>query len=122
MIEAAYAAGAKYVILHICKPKVRLTRFTDYRADAVNWGVEESGVPLSEGRRLFPDKVLLVGLNHHEGCLFQDNYDILEKEVHALIDQVGKKKLIVGSDCTLPGTMLYERIASVAKACASYSG
>lgn len=103
MIEAAYAAGAKYVILHICKPKVRLTRFTDYRADAVNWGVEESGVPLSEGRRLFPDKVLLGGLNHHEGCLFQDNYDILEKEVHALIDQVGKKKLIVGSDCTLPG-------------------
>ena len=122
VIEAAYAAGAKYVILHICKPKVRLTRFTDYRADAVNWGVEESGVPLSEGRRLFPDKVLLGGLNHHEGCLFQDNYDILEKEVHALIDQVGKKKLIVGSDCTLPGTMPYERIASVAKACASYSG
>ena len=78
------------------------------------------GYDAGEGYR--SDKVLLGGLNHHEGCLFQDNYDILEKEVHALIDQVGKKKLIVGSDCTLPGTMPYERIASVAKACASYSG
>lgn len=53
MIEAAYAAGAKYVILHICKPKVRLTRFTDYRADAVNWGVEESGVPAERGPQAF---------------------------------------------------------------------
>lgn len=120
VIKAAYDAGAKYVILHICKPKVNLKRFLNYPGDAVNWGVEESGVTLKEGRKLFPGRVLLGGLNNCEGALFQNNEAALERDVHALIDNVGSRMLIVGSDCTLPSNLPYERIAAVAKACASY--
>lgn len=120
VIDEAYRAGAKFVILHMCKPKVNLHRFTGYRCDAVNWGVEESGVSLREGRRLFPGKVILGGLNNHHGPLIDGSPAQLEQEVHRIIRENGREGLILGSDCTLPGDLPYDRIASVADACESY--
>lgn len=121
VIQAAYDAGAKFVILHMCKPKVKLERFVDYRCDVVNWGIEESGVSLMEGRRMFPNQVLLGGLNNRQGALIDGNYEKLEQEIHGIIDQVGSQRFILGSDCTLPGDLSYDKIAMTVKACERYA-
>ena len=120
VIEEAYRAGAKFVILHMCKPKVNLKRFVGYPCDVINWGVEESGTTLQEGRALFPGKVVLGGLNNHHGPLVSGPLSQLEAEVHRIIRENGSRGLILGSDCTLPGDLPYERIAAVADACQSY--
>jgi len=121
VLEAAYDAGAKFVVLHMCKPKVNLKRFIDYPCDIVNWGIIESGVTLCRGRELFPGKVLLGGFNNHAGALISGSQEQIEKETFALIDEVGENGLILGSDCTLPGGLAYARIASVAEASRRYA-
>lgn len=120
VIQTAYEAGAKFVILHMCKPKVNLERFAGYPCDVVNWGIEESGKTLEDGRRLFGDKVLLGGLNNRHGALIDGTYEEVEKEVHGILDQVGSRRFILGSDCTLPGDLGYDRIAMTVRACETY--
>ncbi|PST34444.1 uroporphyrinogen decarboxylase family protein [Enterocloster lavalensis] len=120
VIQAAYDAGAKFVILHMCKPKVKLERFKDYRCDVVNWGIQESGVSLLDGHKLFPDQVLLGGLNNQHGPLIEGSYEALEREIHQIIAEVGERRFILGSDCTLPQDLEYGRIAMAARACGSY--
>lgn len=115
VIRAAYDAGAKFVILHICKPKARLSRFQDYPCDIVNWGIEESGISLSQGRSLFPDKVLLGGFNSHHGALIDGNRAAVEDEMRKIVAESGKQGFIFGSDCTLPGNLPYDRIAMVSE-------
>ena len=122
VIDAAYDAGARFVILHMCKPKVNLRRFADYRCDIVNWGVRESGVSLREGREIFPGKVMLGGLDNRQGSLIDGDMRKLEQDVAEVIRDTGKQKLILGSDCTLPGNIPYEHIAAVADACGRYCG
>lgn len=113
VIQAAYDAGAKFVILHICKPKANLNRFVEYPCDIVNWGIEESGVPLSKGRELFPGKVLLGGFNSHHGSLIEGNETDMEKDMRNILAETGNRGLIFGSDCTLPENLPYDRIAMV---------
>ena len=120
VIDAAYEAGAKYVVLHICKPKVKLERFKDYRCDIVNWGVEESGVSISAGRKLFGDKILLGGFNTRHGALIDGSEKEIQEETKELIKTNGPQKYILGSDCTLPGNLDYSRIAMVAEASEKY--
>lgn len=117
VINAAYEAGAKYVVLHMCKPRVNLRRFLDYPCDVVNWGIRESGVSLREGKTLFPGKVVLGGLDNCVGPLTDGDEGALESAVARVIDEAGPKQLILGSDCTLPGAIPYERIAQVADLC-----
>lgn len=116
VIDAAYEAGAKYVVLHICKPRVNLERFKNYRCDIVNWGVEESGVALSAGRELFGEKILLGGFNTHHGALIEGTEKEIQEETIELIKENGPQRYILGSDCTLPGDLDYSRIATVSKA------
>lgn len=113
VIQAAYDAGAKFVILHMCKPKVRLTRFVDYPCDIVNWGIEESGISLAQGRNLFPNKILLGGFNSHHGSLIDGDRSRIADDLRQIILETGSRRLILGSDCTLPGTLPYDRIAMV---------
>lgn len=120
VIEAAYEAGAKFVILHMCKPKVKLERFLGYPCDVVNWGIEESGVSLPEGQKLFPGKVVLGGLNNRHGALIAGDYEQLEQEIHRIIRQMEPGRFILGSDCTLPPDLDYGRIAMAVKACGTY--
>lgn len=116
VIRSAYEAGAKFVILHICKPRVDLDRFLDYPCDVVNWGVRESGVSLAQGHALFPDKVILGGLDNSGGPLLDGTEEQLECAVAEILNSSGTDRLILGSDCTLPGDLPYDRIAGVARA------
>ena len=115
IIKTAYAEGAEFVILHMCKPKVKLERFLSYEADVVNWGVRESGITLKRGKELFPDKIILGGLDHREGPLITGSMLGLEKDIATIFSEVGTEGLILGSDCTLPTGIPYENIAAVAE-------
>lgn len=121
VIQSAYEAGARFVILHMCKPKVELERFLDYPCDIINWGVRESGITLAKGHRLFPDKVILGGLDNRQGPLLNGTEQELEMAVSQVINTAGTNRLILGSDCTLPGDLSYSRIAQVARASEKYS-
>ena len=118
ILSAAYDAGAKYVVLHMCKPHVDLKRFLDYPCDVVNWGIEESGVSLAEGRSLFPGKTLLGGFNCRHGALIDGTDEEIFEFVRGLAESAGRDGLILGADCTLPGTLPYGRIRKVAEASA----
>lgn len=116
VIDAAYDAGAKYVILHMCKSHVRLERFATYKCDVVNWGIEESGVSLKDARKIFPDKVLLGGFNNRHGSLINGDSNEIKDAINGMIESVGNKKFILGSDCTLPSDLPYENIRKVVEA------
>lgn len=120
VIDAAYEGGAKFVILHMCKPKVSLRRFTKYHGDIFNWGIRESGMSLREGRELFPGKVMPGGLDNHCGSLVEGDMAQPERDVTDIICEAGTEKLILGSDCTLPGSIPFEHIAAVAGICENY--
>ncbi len=116
VLNAAYDAGAKLVVLHMCKPRVNLQRFVDYPCDIVNWGIEESGVSMAQGRTIFKDKVLLGGFDYHHGPVVTGDYETLCRDMAALVQEAGKEKLIFGSDCTLPSDIPDAYIANVARA------
>lgn len=121
VIEAAYDAGAKYVVLHMCKPKVNLRRFVSYHCDVVNWGIEESGMSLNDGLDLFPGKTILGGFNNRHGSIISGDHNAIRKDVASIINGFKGDKLILGSDCTLPGTLSYGNIAAVVDALEEYS-
>ncbi|MBQ6513134.1 MAG: uroporphyrinogen III decarboxylase [Clostridia bacterium] len=120
VLEAAYTAGARFVVLHMCKPKVRLQRYLSYPCDIVNWGVEESGVSISEGRQLFPDKVILGGINNKHGGLIDGDEAALEREVLSAIREAAGGRFILGSDCTLPGSVPFASIARISEIAEKY--
>ncbi len=121
ILEAAYDAGARFVILHMCKPRVALKRFTDYPCDIVNWGIRESGVSLWDGARMFPGKVPLGGLDNRHSALIEGDDDRLEEEILDILSHLQGRPFFLGSDCTLPGSLPYRRIAAVARICERYA-
>lgn len=108
-------------ILHACKPKVELSRFTDYPCDAVNWGIAESGVSLVEGQRLFHNKAVIGGLDDRSPALLSGDTAALTAEVEAILRSMEGHRFVLGSDCTLPSDLPYEHIAEVSRICAEYA-
>ena len=96
------AKGAGF--LHICKENLNMNRYKGYDAfaDVVNWGVYETNFPLEEGRKLFPETTIMGGLANRSGVLVDGTSEELEQAVRALIHSFGKKRFILGADCTLP--------------------
>ncbi len=107
-------------ILHMCKPMVQLSRFVDYPCDVINWGVLESGISLVEGAKIFPDKVVMGGVDDRSPVLLKGTYEEVEKEVHEILREMNSDRFILASDCTLPTEINYERIAWMKRACESY--
>ncbi|MCI9148209.1 MAG: uroporphyrinogen III decarboxylase [Hungatella sp.] len=118
VLEAAQKAPCN--ILHMCKPKVDLKRFIDYPCRIVNWGVKESGVTLPEAASIFPDKIRMGGINDDSPALKLGDFEGIKREVHGLIDSMGTKNFIIGSDCVLSSEMEYGKIALAARAAACY--
>ena len=93
-----------YCILHICKGPLNMKRYEgmDKYADVVNWGVYETGMSLDEGRKLFPGKCILGGLENHNGVLANGTEAEIRAEVENVISSFGRKGFILGADCTIP--------------------
>ena len=102
IMQAVKDAGG-YCLLHICKGPLNMQRYVgmDQYADIVNWGVYETGISLEEGRKLFPNKCLLGGLQARGGVISTGSREEIYAEVGKVIDSVGRKGFILGADCTI---------------------
>lgn len=116
------AAGKKaFNMLHMCKDNNHLERYADYDCQVVNWGVYAGNPSLLEGRKIFPDKVILGGLDDRAGVLVDGTEDEIEKAVFELLDQMGTAKFMLGSDCTLPNEIEPSRVKLVVRAAQKYA-
>ncbi len=103
MILKAVKDAGGYTFLHMCKDRLNLDRYESYAdlADVVNWGVYEDNISLELGREIFPDTTIMGGLESRGGVLSMGTEEEITKEVKKLISEQGKKKFILGADCTL---------------------
>lgn len=107
-------------VLHICKDHIDLSKYVDYPGEVVNWGIYSDNLSLAEGRKLFPNKVVLGGLDDRSGVLVDGTLDEIRAEVKNIIDGFGTKGFMIGADCTLPTELDYERIRCAVEAAAKY--
>lgn len=89
-------------------------------ADVVNLGAYEDNISLSEGRKLFPGTTVLGGLESRGGILSEGTEDEIEAEVKRLevkrlIEEQGKRRFMIGADCTLTTGEDYESIRLVSE-------
>lgn len=111
--------GRGFNVLHICKKNLDISRFRDYPADVVNWGVYEGNPSLEEGMKIFADKVVLGGMDN-KGVLVNGTKQEIQQEVCRLLSGTDRKRFILGADCTLPTDIDRSRIRSVVEASRSF--
>ena len=109
------AKYAKYNILHICgfeRYKNDLSIFTDYPVPAVNWPVVVDGVSLEDGRKLFGGKTVIGGFdNIPEAILYSGTEEEIKSETKRILKAAGDTRgIILGADCTVPGTISPDHI------------
>lgn len=111
ILKAAKDSGG-HNFLHMCKDKLNLERYVSYGelCDVVNWGVYEDNISLDEGKKLFPDSVIMGGLENRGGVFINGSDEELVEEVRKIIKAQGKEKFILGADCTLATETDYNRI------------
>ena len=107
------------VILHVCKSNPRLPMFQDYPAHAVNWAVHDSAFSLRDGVKLFPDMKILGGFDNRKGPLFDGNENAIADVINRAVQDVGRDKLMIGADCTLPTAIPTDHIHKAVKICES---
>ena len=83
IMKAIKDAGG-YCFLHMCKSGLNMKRYDeDYAAlsDVVNWGVYEAPMSLEDGKKQFPGKTILGGLENRSGVLVDgDEYDVRRED------------------------------------------
>lgn len=117
ILRASKEAGAVN-FLHMCKDGLEMERYASYAdlADVVNWGVYETDFSLEEGKKLFPGKTIMGGLQNRKGVMVDGTLEELKEASKAVIRSFGKEGFILGADCTLPTEIPYERVRAVTEA------
>lgn len=106
---------AKLDILHICKTNIDFNRYTALEPTIVNWGIYGNGLNLTQGGKLFPNSVILGGFPDRHGVLVNGTDEQIEQHTKAVLEEMKGRRFIVGSDCTLPTEIAYQRINKVVK-------
>ncbi len=89
-------------VLHICKGGTNIPMYAGVNADIINWATYENESKLVDGRRIFPSKTLLGGFDDRSGVLVDGPIDAIAQKTTEIAAEVGKTRLIIGADCTLP--------------------
>ncbi len=110
------AAKSSKVILHVCKDEINLERYLGYEFDVINWGTHGNNPPLEAGMNLFPDKVILGGLQDRSGVLVDGTPGEIEEAARQIQAKMQGRPFILGADCTLPTEIDYARIRTAAEA------
>lgn len=89
----------------------------DYPAKTINWACYIEDMDLVQGKDFFGGRCVLGGFdNRPTGVLFSGTKEAVQEETHRLIGHAGKQGVILGADCTLPGTMDIARFGWVVEA------
>ena len=105
-ILRAANAESSYNILHICGyagHRNALDWYRDYDVKTINWAAVVEGVPLEEGRKIFPEHALLGGFgNLASDVLYRGTQAEITAETHHILDAAGRTGILLGADCTVP--------------------
>jgi uroporphyrinogen decarboxylase len=119
-VLAAANHESTYNILHICGyagHHNKLEWYQDYPAKVFNWAVVIEGVPLAEGRKLFPGKALLGGFaNSEDSVLYRGSKAEIQQAARELIRNAGEHGILLGADCTVPRDIDWQRLEWVREA------
>lgn len=101
-------------ILHICGYAGNqniLSVYQSYEASIINWAVHAEDVSLKDGKKLFGDKPVIGGFgNTKDGLLFSGSKEEIEQYVEKIVNEVGKRGVVIGADCTVPSDIDIERL------------
>jgi uroporphyrinogen decarboxylase len=101
-------------MLHICGyegNRNNLKDFTDYKAKVYNWAVNVEGISLEEGRALFKGASVLGGYaNNRTDILNAGTKEEIQNLAEKIVRDFGKKGLLVGADCTVPGDISWDHL------------
>lgn len=100
----------KFDVLHICKSGIGFERYVELKPTIVNWGVYTNGFSLTQGSQLFSESIILGGFPDRQGVLVDGSREDIRKHTKQVLDEMQGKRLIIGSDCTLPTEIAYDRI------------
>lgn len=107
VLNAAEEAGARN-ILHICgEPDYDFASnpkwYVNYPFAIVNWSVKDTGISITEGKKIFNNRPILGGLNNR-GAILDGSDDEIREDVNKLLDSLDTLEgFMVGADCTIQG-------------------
>jgi len=104
-------SDAPFNLLHVCGEGLKLERYVDYPAGAVNWSTQWGNISIPEGRELFD--CAIVGGMDQRGAMVDGTRDAIRAEMAEALAQGGDKAFILGAGCTLPGDVAYDNIRFV---------
>lgn len=112
-ILAAVKEAGGYSILHICKDRLNMSRYSSYSDyfDIVNWGVYEAPFSLTDARKMFKGKTLMGGLANRTGVLVDGSEEEIRKAVRDVMEEAGPDRFILGADCTLATEQDLQRLS-----------
>lgn len=107
-------------VLHCCGwagiPN-NLEVWRNYPAKAVNWACFVENMDLAEGKAFFGGKCVLGGFDNRAGGLINTGAKAdVQAFARELVKRAGDTGVMIGADCTLPGTIDIERIQWVVDA------
>ena len=107
-------------VLHCCGwagiPN-NLEVWKDYTAKAVNWACFVEKMDLAEGKKFFGGKCVLGGFdNRADSLIVNGTKEEIQDYARELVKKSGKTGVMVGADCTLPGSIDVSRIQWVVDA------
>lgn len=105
--------ATRFNVLHICKSNIAFERYKDLRPAVVNWGIYGNDFSLTKGAKLFCDSIILGGFPDRHGVLVTGTEEEIFNHTKDVLDEMKGKPFIVGSDCTLPTEIEYQRIKQV---------
>jgi uroporphyrinogen decarboxylase len=102
-----FAAGINdYNILHICGQNFKscVETYQSYNAKMYNWPSFGYGPSLKDGKAFFGGKAVIGGFSESKnGILYNGTRNEIEAFTEKLIADTGRKGLIIGADCAIPG-------------------
>ena len=107
-------------ILHVCGyqgKRNNLENYKNYPAKVINFASVVEGVTLEKGKKIFKDKAVIGGFdNTVDGVLYKETKEEVQAETRRLLQNAGRKGIILGADCTVPPDIDIERLEWVREA------
>lgn len=98
--------GSDLNILHVCGfdgATNDVSWFKDYPLQIINWATHVDNLSLAEGKKLFGGKPVLGGFGDTDkDLLYTGTKEEIQAEAKRLVEEAGRKGVIIGADCTVP--------------------
>ncbi|BEU88540.1 uroporphyrinogen decarboxylase family protein [Selenomonas sp. TAMA-11512] len=119
-VLAAVREVSDYSILHICGyagHRNDLSWYQDYDVKTVNWAAVVEGIPMEEGRKLFPNHAVLGGFgNLTSEVLYRGSKEEIQAETRRILDAADRTGVLLGADCTVPRDIDWKHLEWVREA------